>query len=244
MTNFIKRALVLAAGLLLVPAAATAQIPGFDNSIAAAQELVQGHFRLTGNVVLSQVGMKFYADVVDYYPDTNRLLASGNVLVEEVDHQIAADRADFNAQTRLGTFYNARGFAALGRLADVSQFGTLEPDVQFYGETIEKIGPQTYLISHGGFTTCAQANPRWEMTSGSMKIRVDHYALMHNMFLKAKGVPVLFLPIFYYPMSKDNRQTGFLMPTYGTSTLKGRTISNGFFWAMGRSRDVTVLHDY
>jgi LPS-assembly protein len=244
MTNLINRALVAAAGLMLVPAAATAQIPGFDDTIAGTQELVQGHFRLSGNVVLSQVGMKFYADVVDYYPQTNRMLASGNVLVVQVDHQIAADRADFNAATRLGTFYNARGFAALGRLADVSQFGTLEPDVQFYGETIEKTGPDTYLISHGGFTTCAQANPRWEMTSGSMKIRVDHYALLHNMLLKAKGVPVLFLPVFYYPMSKDNRQTGFLMPTYGTSTLKGRTISDGFFWAMGRSRDMTLLHDF
>ena len=183
---------------------------------------MQGHFRLTGNVVLSQVGMKFYADVVDYYPQTNRLLATGNVLLEQVDHQIAADRADFNALTRLGTFYNARGFASLGTRADVSQFGTLQPDVQFYGETIEKTGPDTYLISHGGFTTCAQANPRWEMTSGSIKLRVDHYALLQNMLLKAKGVPVLFLPVFYYPISNDNRQTGFLMPSYGSSTYEGQ----------------------
>ena len=118
--------------------------------------LGQDHVHLTGDVVLSQANSKFYADEVDYYPKTNRVVASGNVLIQEVDHQIAADRADFNALTRLGTFYNARGFASLGAHVDISQFGTLHPDVQFYGDTIEKTGPQTYLITHGGFTTCAQ----------------------------------------------------------------------------------------
>ena len=58
--------------------------------------------------------MRFYADHVEYFVDTNRMIATGNVLLIESDHQIAADRADFNAKTRLGTFYNARGFATLG----------------------------------------------------------------------------------------------------------------------------------
>jgi LPS-assembly protein len=243
MRNGIKAA-ALAACVCLAPSAAFAQIPGFDATLSKMQEVETDHIRWTGEVVLSQPGMKFYADQVDYYPKTNRLFAVGNVLLQQPDHQIAADRADFNAVTRLGIFYNARGFAALGKMADVSQFGTLQPDVQFYGETIEEIAPQVYLISHGGFTTCAQVNPRWEMTSGSIRIRVDHYALLKNMWLKAKGVPVLFLPALYYPISSDARQTGFLMPSYGASSYRGQVISNGFFWAIGRSQDATILHDW
>src|SRR5207247_9212432 len=34
------------------------------------------------------------------------------------------------------------------------------------------------------------------------------------------------------------------MPSYCSSTLKGQTISNGFFWAIDRSRDMTILHDF
>jgi lipopolysaccharide export system protein LptA len=245
MANLIKSALLAGSLVLLAGLPAAAQIPGFDATVAKTQEsLGQDHYRLTGDVVLSQGTTRFYADVVDYYPQTNRVVATGNVLIQQVDHQIAADRADFNAVTSLGTFYNARGFASLGVKADISQFGTLHPDVQFYGETIEKTGPQTYLIKNGGFTTCAQANPRWEMTSGSIKLRVDHYALLRNMLLRAKGVPVLFLPALYYPIGSSNRQTGFLMPSYGSSTLKGQIISNGFFWAINRSRDLTILHDF
>ena len=53
--------------------------------------------------------------------------------------------------------------AASGR----SMFGTLEPDIYFYGETIEKIGDDKYRITKGGFTTCVQPTPRWEIVSGS-----------------------------------------------------------------------------
>ena len=68
------------------------------------------------------------------------------MLLIEPDHQIAADRADFNAKTRLGTFYNARGFATLGNAADGAADGPDDPDVQFYGDTLEKVNEDTYII--------------------------------------------------------------------------------------------------
>lgn len=248
MIKFLKGALAAVVALLVTPGFAAAQItdiPGFDRVLAQIQERLAGNrYLLREAVEMTQGDMKFYADYVEYYGDTNRLVATGNVLVIETDHQIAADRADFNAKTRLGTFFNARGFAALGATEDVSTFGTLDPDVQFYGETLEKTGVDTYVITNGGFTSCAQANPRWEMTSGSLKLRVDHYALLRNMLLKVKGVPALYLPVMYYPLSKENRNTGFLMPSYGSSTVKGQTISNAFFWAINRSHDATFLHDW
>ena len=131
-----------------------------------------------------------------------------------------------------------------GRAPETPPTGAPAPDIQFYGETLEKTGEDTYVISNGGFTSCVQANPRWEMTSGSLKLRVDHYALLRNMLLKVKGVPALYLPLMYYPLSEDNRNTGFLMPSYGSSTYKGQTISNAFFWAINRSQDATFLHDW
>ena len=63
--------------------------------------------------------------------------------------------------------------------------------------------------------------------------------LQGNEFLLA-----IYLPIMYYPLSKENRNTGFLMPSYGSSTYKGQTISNAFFWAINRSQDATFLHDW
>jgi LPS-assembly protein len=249
MTNLFRGTLAVVALLLATPQFARAQltdIPGFDSVKAQIQaQLNKDHITLTEGVELTQGTMRFYADHVEYFVSTNRMVATGNVLLIESDHQIAADRADFNAKTRIGTFYNARGYATIGApQGRTPTEAPADPDVQFYGETLEKTGEDTYVISKGGFTSCAQANPRWEMTSGSLKLRVDHYALLRNMFLKVKGVPAIYLPIMYYPLSKENRNTGFLMPSYGSSSYKGQTISNAFFWAIGRSHDATFLHDW
>src|SRR5207237_4077444 len=59
-----------------------------------------------------------------------------------------------------------------------------------------------------------------------------------------KGVPMFYLPILYYPIQKGQRATGFLLPTYGTSTVRGQSISNAFFWAINRSQDATFFHDW
>ena len=249
MINFLRGILIALALLVATPQFALAQladIPGFDKVLAQLQRSLDGDcVQFDEAVEMTQGDMRFYADTVQYCVATNRMIATGNVLLIETDHQIAADRADFNAKTRLGTFYNARGFATLGAPAGAPPTqGQAEPDVQFYGETLEKTGEDSYLITNGGFTSCVQANPRWEMTSGSIKLRVDHYALLRNMFLKVKGVPAIYLPLMYYPLSKENRNTGFLMPSYGASTYKGQTISNSFFWAIDRSQDATFMYDW
>ena len=89
-----------------------------------------------------------------------------------------------------------------------------------------------------------QPTPRWHLTSGTVLLNLEKYALLTNSLFRVKGVPVLYLPIFYYPINKEDRATGFLIPTYGTSTVRGQTISNAFFWAISRSQDATVLHDW
>jgi LPS-assembly protein len=52
------------------------------------------------------------------------------------------------------------------------------------------------------------------------------------------------MPWVYYPIQDDDRATGLLLPTYGTSSLRGQAISNAFFWAIGRSQDATFFHDW
>ncbi len=114
----------------------------------------------------------------------------------------------------------------------------------FRGDEIHKLGPDTYKIVHGAFTTCVQPTPRWEMVAGSVTLKVDDHALLTNSVLRVKGVPVMYLPVFYYPVQEDDRATGFLMPIYGASTVRGQSLSNAFFWAINRSQDATFLHDW
>jgi lipopolysaccharide assembly outer membrane protein LptD (OstA) len=213
---------------------------------ARLEQISENHFRLIGQVELERTGsaVKFFADQVDMYLDENRLEASGNVVFSEPNGRIAAERVEFDFDTGTGVFHDATGSMAMGTFASPQQFAGQEPDVYFYGQTIEKLPDRKYRITKGAFTTCVQPTPRWELTSRSVDITLDDYAFARGTVLRVKGMPLLYLPVMYYPLQESERATGFLLPTYGTSTYRGQAVSNGFFWAMGRSRDVTLMHDW
>jgi LPS-assembly protein len=241
--------------LLLLPVTGAAQQPPpvTETTIALRHEVISDReHRYFGNVEISRGDTKLYADEVQFLVDESRALATGNVVFRQGSNQIAADRADFNTDTRLGIFYNATGFANVDPPARTAAPGGVAPPpvpgeqtvVYFFGETVEKIGPRKYLIAKGGFTTCVQPTPRWDMHAGTITLNLDHYTLLTNMVMNVKGVPLLYLPIMYYPTNREDRATGFLLPTYGVSSLRGHSFHNAFFWAIDRSQDATVLHDW
>jgi LPS-assembly protein len=234
------------AALVLCPAAVSAQPEtGFDTSKQwKIEQLGKNHVKLTGAVEAQRGDTKFFADEIESWTDTNRVVATGNVTFSQGGAQISADRADFNTETKLGTFFNATGFASLTSEPKRDMLGGQDADMYFYGDEIEKIGDKKYKIRHGGFTTCLQPTPRWQVTSGTVILHLDHYAYLTNAMLKAKSLPVFYFPVLYYPINKEDRATGFLMPAYGTSTYRGFTLSNAFFWALGRSHDATFMHDW
>ena len=78
----------------------------------------------------------------------------------------------------------------------------------------------------------------------SVTLTLEKRAVLTNTVLKVKDVPVFYLPAMYYPINKEDRATGFLIPVYGKSTIQGQTISNAFFWAINRSQDATFYHSY
>ena len=213
---------------------------------ADRQEVVGNRLSMIGQVELQPPNsmVKFFADQVDIYLEENRLEARGNVVFSEPNGRIAAERVEFDLGKGTGVFHDASGIMAMGKFASPTQFAGQDPDIYFYGQTIEKLPDRKYRITKGAFTTCVQPTPRWELTSGSVDITLDDYALARGTVLRVKGVPLLYLPVVYYPLQESQRATGFLLPTYGTSTYKGQAISNGFFWAIDRSRDLTLMHDW
>jgi LPS-assembly protein len=226
-------------------------VPGFDNAISERQiRIGENHIQLAGQVELKRGDLEVYADEVQIFTDSTRVIGTGNVVVIQTGNRIAADKVDFDYKARLGTFFKAYGFANIkpqaprpGAIALPAQ-SSQETDVYFQGETVEKIGPKKYKITNGGFTTCVQPTPRWDLNAGTVVLNIDDYTLLKSATFSVKGVPVFYLPVMYYPTKKDERATGILIPTYGSSALRGQSLHNAFFWVLGRSQDVTFMHDW
>src|SRR5439155_1132130 len=240
--------------VVLAGSASAQQVaPGIDNVISEKQQRVgESHYTFEGGVEIKLGNSEIYADKAELFYEQDRALLTGNVVFVQGANRIAAERADFNTKTRLGTFYNATGIATVQPQRQTPRPGAVAPpplagqetDVYFYGDTVEKVGPKKYRITNGGFTTCVQPTPRWMLTSKTVVLNLDHYTLLRDAVLSVKGVPMFYTPVLYYPTKREDRATGFLLPTYGSSTIRGHSLHNAFFWAIDRSQDATFLHDW
>ena len=218
------------------------------------ERLSENHIIRTGNVEIQRPDKTFiYADMAEIFQDEDRAILTGNVVFSQGDNRITAERAELNTKTGFGTFYNAWGISTLkppkptvrpGAVAPPLAAGAQDNAVYFFGEKVEKVSAKKYKITKGGFSTCVQPTPRWDLHADTVILNVDHYTILRNAILEVKGVPMFYLPVLYYPTKKDQRATGFLIPTIGSTSLRGESISNAFFWAINRSEDATFTHDY
>jgi LPS-assembly protein len=224
-----------------------------DTTTSDKRELVSNKdWHFIGHVELKRPpDTTIYADDVRVASDTNQAVAVGNVVFSQGNSWIAAEHAEFDTATGLGTFYSAAGNATIQPPKNQRTSAGAPPpiagqdtDLYFYGDKVEKLGPRKYRITNGGFTTCVQPTPRWQLTSSTVVLNIDHYTMLRNATLNVKGVPLFYTPILYYPTKREDRATGILIPTYGTSTLYGSAVHNAFFWAISRSQDATFMHDW
>ena len=243
--------------VLALPATATAQAFG-DCKIQSADAFAVEEPIGSGNVVRRELRGSAHRPVevrcgelllialeIDYLIAEDRLIGRGNVVFQQGGTRITADLGEFNRKTRLGFFENASGTLQLtDRQIDKSLFANQEPEAIFVADRIEKTGPQSYKLTNAVFSACVQPTRRWEVRAQQLSFTVDKYAVMRNAVMRVKDVPLLYLPFFYYPIQQDGRATGFLMPSYGSSSFRGFTLSNAFFWAISRSQDATVYHDW
>src|SRR6185436_2020267 len=145
------------------------------------------------------------------------------------EERLAGDRLVMDLSNGRGSFENAVGF--------------VEPGVFVEARRIERLDARNYRIEGGRFTSCAQPTPRWRFSSGSAALKVDDRITAKNVVFKVKQVPLLYFPYFTYPIRQDQRSTGILAPHFGHSQQRGWSVSEGFFWAMGRSLDQTFYLD-
>ncbi|MFN0119853.1 MAG: LPS-assembly protein LptD [Blastocatellia bacterium] len=211
--------------------------PGEDDElrIQSDKQERQGNVDIsTGNVVASGAGMRLTADRVTYNEITQDIIAEGKVDFEQDGQKLRGERLEFNLRTRRGSVYSATGIT--NRTPD----GTT-----LYVTAIraDKTGLDSIFLEKARITACDEPTPKWCFTTSRARIRQDDRAQLYNPVLRIKNIPILYLPYLSISTSKEDRKSGFLLPSSGQSTIKGRTFTLGYFQTLGRSADLLVRTD-
>ncbi len=189
---------------------------------------------MTGNAQITYGDVVVIADRATYNTITDDLLAEGNVYFEQQGQRIVADRIEINYKTRRGTIINPTAFT--NTTPDKT---TLVLDAT----RADKINLDTYTLEDARLTACQEAVPKWSFTAKRARVRLDHRAKVYNALLRIKNVPVFYLPYASISISKKDRSSGFLLPSSGASSIRGRTLGLAYYQTLGRSADVLLRTD-
>lgn len=200
---------------------------------------------LRGSVEIHFEDYDFHADTASYDSSTADLSAKGNVQLDggRRDIHISASEGTYNTRSHTGKFYDVHGSTG-ARFKGRSVTLTSSSPLAFSGKVVEQTGPDEYLLYHGSVTSCELPHPKWTFNAAKIILRVGNNARIYNTTFRLKGVPVFYLPYAAPPVERLGRQSGFLIPNFGTSNTKGTVIGDQFYWAINRSMDATLGGEY
>ena len=198
-------------------------------------------YTLRGDVQIQFADYTFRGDLVTYDSASGDVTAKGHVSLDggNRDIHLSGSEGAYNLHSQTGKFYDVRGSTG-ARFKGRSVTLTSSSPLSFSGKVVEQTGPDEYVLHHGSVTSCELPHPKWTFTAARIILKVGSSAHVYNTTFRLKGVPVFYLPYASPPVERLGRESGFLVPNFGTSNTKGTVIGDSFYWAINRSMDATV----
>ncbi|HEX8817600.1 MAG TPA: LPS assembly protein LptD [Terriglobales bacterium] len=212
---------------------------------ALSQEKVGPLYMLHGNAEIHFGEYILYGDEIEYNSDTGDAKVEGHMVLDGKvnDEHIQAQRGTYNVRNETGRFENV--VATIGaRPVDKRLMLTTSNPFFIRGKLMEKTSVDHYLVLDGTVTTCELPNPKWQFNARKIDVEVGDTAKIYRSNFALGEFPILYFPYATLPAQKLPRQSGFLIPNFGTSTTKGFILGESVFWAINRSMDAHLGAEY
>ena len=182
-----------------------------------------------GTVEMTWQDMTMTADQATLNRTTNLLVATGNVYLTKAGDILWGDRLVLDTETGRAEMDQGRIFLSQGNF-------------RAQGETISRLGDDSYSMRSGELTTCDATVPSWKFGASKLDVTVEEYAVGKHVVFYVKDIPVFYFPYIILPVKRE-RQSGFLFPKLGNSSKRGVSVDIPYYWAISPSQEATINMD-
>ncbi len=181
----------------------------------------------TGNVELRQANRELIADRATYNKTTGYITAQGNVRIRDSDIILHSAEAEWSVTADQGDTLDAsyllRGNYARG-----------------IASTAHQQGRALTILDNATYTTCSANDSAWQLSASTVKLNHQTaVGVAHHAVLRLGGFPVFYTPYVNFPLN-DERKSGFLTPSVGTSGKLGTEIITPYYWNIAPNMDATL----
>jgi LPS-assembly protein len=213
--------------------------------VHAVVQDVQGHiYHLHGAAHIETVDELITADDIDFNEETHDAVAIGHVHFENFarGEKMDCDRVEYNFEAETGKFYNVTGSAPSQIQARPGLLTTQNP-FYFQAKWAERLNGH-YILYSGFLTDCMIPHPWWVLKAPQFDIMPQDHAIARHSWFFLRSIPIFYTPYFYKSLKKQPRRSGFLIPSFGNSSLHGKDVGFGYYWAINRSFDLLYQGQY
>jgi LPS-assembly protein len=185
---------------------------------------------VTGGAVVTYQDIRVEAPAITYNRETNDVTASEHARFTRADEELEGDGLSLNLKSKAGSINNAKGHVG--------------PGYYFSAEQVRRMSDGRYELYNATVTTCDEDKPGWTVFFKRAAIVQGKSVTAAGSVFRLQGVPLFYFPYVVLPTADRDRATGFLIPSTSSSTTKGRSVRESFYYAINPSMDATFTGEY
>lgn len=188
---------------------------------------------LEGDVVIQRKENTIRADKLNYSPITDTAVGTGNFELSSPNIVIKGQRGVLQVGSGSGSVtkptFQVKDSGGKGNASKVIYDGI---------DTLTLENTQYTVCKVPSLTQIDQAD--WYVQSGSLEIdQGAEMATARDAKVVFQGVPILASPYLSFPTT-DRRKSGFLSPSFGSSSRSGTEFALPYYWNIAPNRDMTL----
>ena len=205
--------------------------PTYINAKVSKYQQEQQIATLAGDVVMRQGSMQAEADEANLYQAENRGELVGNVKIRDNGSLVVGDRAEIQLDTGEAQVDNAEYVMHKSRIRGNA----------LYAKRSENA---IIRLKDGTYTTCEPNSNAWQLKGNNITLNpATGFGTATNVTLRVKDFPVFYTPYIYFPID-DRRQSGFLPPSFSTSSDTGFMLVTPYYFNLAPNYDATLYPRY
>lgn len=220
-------------GRYVPPASSTGPLDqdiNFEQIFVSADESLStlgGDTELRGSVDLVQGNRSLQSAVARYNQTTGDLFLEGGVTFRQPGLLLTGKSAKSNTEDLTTTLFE-------------SQYVMHQVGARGKADELTRYGDERIEIREGSYTLCPPNDSTWAISSENIELNPETgFGKAQNAALEVFGTPILYLPLFYFPID-DRRHSGFLYPQISYGSEDGLDIALPYYFNIAPNIDDTL----
>lgn len=115
----------------------------------------------------------------------------------------------------------------------------------YQGRAVKRVNENVFNVVDGLYSSCDKQEPHFHFRGKRMKVILNDKVIAKPVILYLGKIPLAIAPFAMFSTEEDGRQSGVILPQYGSSPTEGRYLRDlGYYWATNDYTDARLTVDF